>query len=63
MSVNTPFIIPPFRPSVFPNASSLFEEKPGAEVEILLLLSQFQMGAPEQDGPQPPKGVLWWGCL
>lgn len=38
-------------------------EKPGAEVKILLLLSQVQMGAPEQDGPQPPKGRLWWGCL
>ena len=35
-------------------------EKPAAEVEILLLLSQIQMGAPAQDGFQPPKGAL---CL
>lgn len=32
--------------------------KPGAGVEILLLLLQLQMGASEQDGPQPPRGAL-----
>lgn len=27
-------------------------------MEILLLLSRLQIGAPEQDGPQPPKGAV-----
>lgn len=35
-----------------------FWEQPGAKVEILLLLSYLQMGAPERDETQSPRGPL-----
>lgn len=35
--------------------------KPGGEVDILLPLSTLQRGAPEQDGPRPPRGAICSG--
>lgn len=59
MSISAPPVIIVITPGVF----QMCLGKPGEQVDILLPLLELQTGAPEQDGPQPPKGAVCWGCL